>query len=208
MQSESTYPAPPAAVRPARTALFVPGDHPGLFAEAASSRADLLVCDLEDAVGAAMLVQPFRRSRLMAVLRMVAMTRARCRCGPGRGPRRKSRRGPSAAGSPRKREVPPDAPVALDPSGQRGRERRLAGTPTKRDFRLAWGSSSSTTTALLVRPLQRQRVSLSVSGGGLAHMGHTPSPSICGPSSESRRPHRCAREWPPGRRASLGQGRN
>jgi hypothetical protein len=48
---------------------------------------------------AAMLVAPARRSTLIARLRSVAITRARGRCGPGSGPRRRSRRGPSAAGS-------------------------------------------------------------------------------------------------------------
>lgn len=37
-------------IRSARTALFVPGDRPDRFDKAAASGADLVVCDLEDAV--------------------------------------------------------------------------------------------------------------------------------------------------------------
>lgn len=52
-------PAAREAIATARTLLFVPGDRPDRFAKAAASGADLVVIDLEDAVGA----QDKRRAR-------------------------------------------------------------------------------------------------------------------------------------------------
>lgn len=54
MSSQRDAPQPPTATDPveARSWLFVPGDCPDRFAKAAASGADLVVCDLEDAVAA------------------------------------------------------------------------------------------------------------------------------------------------------------
>ena len=41
------------AVAPRRSWLYVPGDHPERFAKAVASGADVVICDLEDAVSAA-----------------------------------------------------------------------------------------------------------------------------------------------------------
>ncbi|MEK8174003.1 aldolase/citrate lyase family protein [Streptomyces sp. M19] len=52
---------PRAAVGTARGVLFVPGSRPDRFAKATASGADLVVIDLEDAVGPGGRTRPVRR---------------------------------------------------------------------------------------------------------------------------------------------------
>ncbi len=54
MSSQKDAPQPPTTTDPveARSWLFVPGDRPDRFAKAGASGADIVVCDLEDAVAA------------------------------------------------------------------------------------------------------------------------------------------------------------